>query len=422
MKILLVDHSPDERRAIRQLLEDDCALQEVDTGAEGLSRVEFDTDCVLVEYALPDLNGVEFLVQLRSQGLDVPVVLLSRDAGSDVAARARQCGADEVLARNQINADSLRRSIRGAVNRRALESNLRREQARPELIYRLIDESEDLFFALGRHGEIVEANLATERALGFSKQELLGSQLSNHPLFDRVAGRLLDRLRSANLNESLRLEGELIQADGRPAPTEINVMRVRVSGEDFLVAVARNISERKALEEHLRRLSLNDALTGVANRRAFEARLADEWRRAGRSGCSLALLLIDIDQFKAYNDTLGHPAGDACLRSVAARLNAAMRRPEDLLARYGGEEFAVLLPATDTAGALTFAQHLQDSLRKAALPHPASPSGALVSISIGAATTEQFLERSPTTLVAAADVALYEAKAAGRDCLRFRSA
>lgn len=422
MKILLVDHSPDERRAIRQLLEDDCALQEVDTGAEGLSRVEFDTDCVLVEYALPDLNGVEFLVQLRSQGLDVPVVLLSRDAGSDVAARARQCGADEVLARNQINADSLRRSIRGAVNRRALESNLRREQARPELIYRLIDESEDLFFALGRHGEIVEANLATERALGFSKQELLGSQLSNHPLFDRVAGRLLDRLRSANLNESLRLEGELIQADGRPAPTEINVMRVRVSGEDFLVAVARNISERKALEEHLRRLSLNDALTGVANRRAFEARLADEWRRAGRSGCSLALLLIDIDHFKAYNDTLGHPAGDACLRSVAARLNAAMRRPEDLLARYGGEEFAVLLPATDSAGALTFAQHLQDSLRKAALPHPASPSGALVSISIGAATTEQFLERSPTTLVAAADVALYEAKAAGRDCLRFRSA
>lgn len=422
MKILLVDHSPDERRAIRQLLEDDCALQEVDTGAEGLSRVEFDTDCVLVEYALPDLNGVEFLVQLRSQGLDVPVVLLSRDAGSDVAARARQCGADEVLARNQINADSLRRSIRGAVNRRALESNLRREQARPELIYRLIDESEDLFFALGRHGEIVEANLATERALGFSKQELLGSQLSNHPLFDRVAGRLLDRLRSANLNESLRLEGELIQADGRPAPTEINVMRVRVSGEDFLVAVARNISERKALEEHLRRLSLNDALTGVANRRAFEARLADEWRRAGRSGCPLALLLIDIDHFKAYNDTLGHPAGDACLRSVAARLNAAMRRPEDLLARYGGEEFAVLLPATDTAGAMTFAQHLQDSLRKAALPHPASPSGALVSISIGAATTEQFLERSPTTLVAAADVALYEAKAAGRDCLRFRSA
>ncbi|ROH93765.1 diguanylate cyclase [Stagnimonas aquatica] len=422
MKILLVDHSPDERQAIRQLLEDDCALQEVDTGAEGLNRVEFDTDCVLVEYALPDLSGVEFLVQLRSQGLDVPVVLLSRDAGSDVAARARQCGADEVLVRSEINADSLRRSIRGAVNRRALESNLRREQARPELIYRLIDESEDLFFALGRHGEIVEANLATERALGFSKQELLGSQLSNHPLFDRVAGRLLDRLRSANLNESLRLEGELIQADGRPAPTEINVMRVRVSGEDFLVAVARNISERKALEEHLRRLSLNDALTGVANRRAFEARLADEWRRAGRSGCPLALLLIDIDHFKAYNDTLGHPAGDACLRSVAARLNAAMRRPEDLLARYGGEEFAVLLPATDTAGAMTFAQHLQDSLRKAALPHPASPSGALVSISIGAATTEQFLERSPSTLVAAADVALYEAKAAGRDCLRFRAA
>lgn len=421
MKILLVDHNQDERKAIRRLLEDDCALHEVGTGAEGLTWLESDTDCVLVEYGLPDLSGVEFLVRLRSQEQDVPVVLLTRDEGPDVAARARQCGADEVLPRREISTDSLRRSIRSAVNRRALESNLRREQARPELIYRLIDESEDLFFALGRHGEIVEANLATERALGFSKQELRGSQLSNHPLFDRVAGSLLDRLRSAELNESLRLEGEQIQADGRPAPTEIDVMRVRVSGEDFLVAVARNISERKALEEHLRRLSLNDALTGVANRRAFEARLLDEWRRASRAGTPLALLLIDIDHFKAYNDTLGHPEGDACLRNVAARLNAAMRRPEDLLARYGGEEFAVLLPATDRAGAMIFAQHLQETLRRAALPHPASPTSAQVSISIGAATTEQFLDRSPTTLVAAADVALYEAKAAGRDCLRFRA-
>lgn len=422
MKILLVDPKLSERLASRQLLEDDCALREADTGAEALKLIEPDTTCVLVEYALPDMSGVEFLVQLRSQGQDLPVVLLTADESPDVAARARQCGADEVLIKRLANAENLRRSILGAVNRRALESNLRRERARPELIYRLIDESEDLFFALGRHGEIVEANLAAERALGFSKQELLGSQLSNHPLFDRVAGRLLDRLRSANLNESLRLEGELVHADGTPVPTEINVMRVRVSGEDFLVAVARNISERKALEEHLRRLSLNDALTGIANRRAFEARLADEWRRGGRSGSPLALLLIDIDHFKAYNDALGHPAGDACLRAVASRLSAAMRRPEDLLARYGGEEFVVLLPATDAAGATNFAQHLQETLRRAALPHPASPTGAQVSISIGASSTQQFLDRSPSTLVAAADVALYEAKAAGRDCLRFRAA
>ena len=134
MKILLVDPNLSERQASRQLLEDDCALREAETGAEALKLIEPDTTCVLVEYALPDMSGVEFLVQLRSQGQDLPVVLLTAEESPDVAARARQCGADEVLLKRAANAENLRRSILGAVNRRALESNLRRERARPELI------------------------------------------------------------------------------------------------------------------------------------------------------------------------------------------------------------------------------------------------------------------------------------------------
>jgi len=418
MNLLIVDANPEERLASRRLLEDTCAIREVGSGREALAAIDADTDCLLLETELPDMSGVDFLVQLRAQDMDLPVVLLCRDVSDDTAARARECGADDVQLKG-IRGDQLARCLRTAINRRALESSLRRERARPELIYRLIDESDDLFFALGRHGEIVEANLALEKALGFTRQELVGSRLNNHPLFDRVGSQLLERLHAASTNESVRIEGELVQADGSPLPVEINSMRVRVSGQEFMVAVARNISERKALEEHLLRLSLNDALTGVANRRAFEARLSEEWRRASRTNAPLSLLLLDVDHFKAYNDRLGHIAGDDCLRTVASRLQAALRRPEDLLARYGGEEFAVLLPATNAAGATLFAHHLLNHLRKAALPHPASSAGPHVTISIGGSCTQLFTDRSTSALIASADAALYRAKAGGRDRVEF---
>ena len=420
MKLLIVDANPDERRESRRLLEETCAIREAGSGREALAALDGETDCLLLETVLPDMSGLDFLVQLRAQDMELPVVLLCREASADTIARARECGADDVQFKG-VRSGPLVRSIRNAINRRALESSLRRERARPELIYRLIDESADLFFALGRQGEFVEANLALEQALGFSRQELVGSRLNNHPLFDRIGDQLLQRLRGASLNESVRIEGELVLADGSAQAVEINSMRVRVGGQEFLVAVARNISERKALEEHLRRLSLNDALTGVANRRAFEARLTEEWRRASRGNTPLSVLLIDVDHFKAYNDTLGHLAGDDCLRAVANRLQASLRRPEDLLARYGGEEFAVLLPATNAAGAALFAHHVQTHLRKAALPHPASPVSRHLTISIGGSCMQPTADSSPSALIAAADAALYRAKAGGRDRVEFSS-
>src|SRR5664280_2921064 len=107
----------------------------------------------------------------------------------------------------------------------------------------------------------------------------------------------------------------------------------------------------KRMGDELRRIATTDGLTGVANRRRFDESLEREWRRARRSGDPLALLMIDIDHFKLFNDRYGHPAGDACLRSVAQALVGASLRPADLVARYGGEEFVVLLPKTPRAGA-----------------------------------------------------------------------
>jgi len=167
-------------------------------------------------------------------------------------------------------------------------------------------------------------------------------------------------------------------------------------------------SYQRTIEEANTRLqqeSLTDKLTGVANRGAFDHRLTEELHRAQRYGSSLSLLMVDVDRFKYYNDTFGHPAGDGVLQTVAMALRCA--RPSDMLARYGGEEFAVILPATDREGACVFAERMRKAVASAAVPH------GPVTVSIGASTLTP--DGSESTLLAAADKALYLAKHGGRN-------
>lgn len=163
-----------------------------------------------------------------------------------------------------------------------------------------------------------------------------------------------------------------------------------------------------------RHLLSTDAMTGIANRRRFDAALEREWRRCRRAGAPLSLLMIDVDHFKAYNDYCGHPQGDACLRELAHVLVDTIGRPGDIVARYGGEEFVVLMPEIGTAGALAVANKLAAALRQADIAHPRSPAGPRLTISIGAATAKN-LTGEPAVLVEFADRLLYAAKAAGRN-------
>jgi diguanylate cyclase (GGDEF)-like protein len=164
----------------------------------------------------------------------------------------------------------------------------------------------------------------------------------------------------------------------------------------------------------LQRLLSTDSLTNIANRRRFDDVLAREWRRCERAGVPLSLLMIDVDHFKAYNDHCGHVQGDEALRQVATLLGAAAKRPGDLVARYGGEEFVCLLPAIGVGGASAVANKLMEAVRRANIPHPRSPSGPRLTISVGCATANS-LAGDPLALVACADKLLYSAKAAGRD-------
>ena len=182
-----------------------------------------------------------------------------------------------------------------------------------------------------------------------------------------------------------------------------------------------DISERKAAELRLQqanvalqRLSLVDAVTDVANRRQFDRALADEWARAIRAGTSIALVLVDVDHFKPYNDRYGHPAGDDCLRRIAAVLGRTLLRAGDVVARYGGEEFGAILPLPDADAATAVAERMRKSVEALAMPHGAVPRG-VVTISGGVASSRPEMDSDPLDLVARADAALYEAKAAGRN-------
>lgn len=173
--------------------------------------------------------------------------------------------------------------------------------------------------------------------------------------------------------------------------------------------------ELEALNATLEQLAMQDGLTGLANRRKFDLTLADEFARAGRDGGALALIMIDVDQFKRYNDIYGHSAGDACLRRVGAAVSAAVRRPGDLSARYGGEEMAVLLPGTDLAGALIVAEAIRAHIAALAIAHAGNSIG-IVTVSAGVqAFAPVATSVTPLALVEQADRALYRAKAQGRN-------
>jgi diguanylate cyclase (GGDEF)-like protein len=157
-----------------------------------------------------------------------------------------------------------------------------------------------------------------------------------------------------------------------------------------------------------------DPLTGVGNRRAFDERLRSEWSRAMRGDYSLALIMLDIDHFGAYNNRYGHPAGDECLRRVASALQSALRREADAIFRYGGEEFAALLPATDVAGAVAVAERMREALAEAAIVHEDTKLGR-ITVSAGAAASLAVRDGSAERVLCEADALLLRAKEAGRN-------
>ena len=209
----------------------------------------------------------------------------------------------------------------------------------------------------------------------------------------------------------------------------VHVVRDAAGNVESLVGFMFDITERKKTEEtllslqkELEDLSFRDGLTGVANRRKFDAVFDKEWTDARRNVQPLSLILFDVDFFKLYNDHYGHIEGDECLKRVARALSAAANRPRDFLARFGGEEFVLLLPASDEHAAKAVAERCRQAIFKAQIPHAGSPMGQLLTVSMGVGTIIPAAGDDPVGFLNAVDGGLYRAKQDGRDRLVFGAA
>jgi len=202
-------------------------------------------------------------------------------------------------------------------------------------------------------------------------------------------------------------------------PVSYVVLNAKIRALHRLETMRSKLSEMSrdlaSANRELEKLSRQDGLTGIANRRYFDSYLLTEMRRSARERGPLSLILSDIDDFKAFNDCYGHQAGDDCLRQVAMALSSVGRRPADLAARYGGEEFAMILPGTVAEGAVEVAQSVSRVIAGLAITHARSGTGQIVTLSQGIVSLVPEQETLPEDVILRADKALYQAKEQGRN-------
>ena len=479
LKILLIEDNLAEVELIQELLAETTdtqfELKTVNRLGEGLEYLRQDKfDTVLLDLTLPDSRGVETVEQIKAEATTVPIIVLTVLNDKNIALEAVRKGAQDYLVKGQLEGELLFRAINYAIERQQIEETLRQQAHRERLLGQIIErvrQSLEIKDILQATVEAVQQFLKTERVIIYRSQlqqrtvvvetvslssgciwnpDLDGTlEISEEPLLNLLPA--VEPAKIPDLNSPGSPEGSTITipiiwdetipqtnaASASTAPTRQQWGQLVVDNRafrqwqhwetDFLQQLANQMAiaiQRSELyrrlekaNQELQQLATTDELTGVANRRQFEQVLTQEWQRLAREQTPLSLILCDIDCFKAYNDTYGHPAGDVCLQRVSQVINQAIQRSTDLVARYGGEEFVVILPSTNEQGALLVAQKIRAQLAALNLTHRSTfvPNCEQITLSIGTATRIPLLEHSAVTLVEAADTALYQAKAEGRD-------
>jgi diguanylate cyclase (GGDEF)-like protein/PAS domain S-box-containing protein len=407
---IMMARSPDDGTSVGRDLSTEPLFKDIDSRASSG-----------VYYYRSPVDGLQRL-GFYQRSSHYPLMILAAEAQSDVLAPWRK----EAFARMTLVLSLAGlMAVIGFYLVRQMQGRQRMVEAlaSKEANFRVLAEgSSDMVTRIGLDGRVYYASPSSVRIVGWRPDQLVGT-----PALAGVNPEDLPRVMET-VTALKRGEAEEARISYRTrhrekseiwVETTLRITR-KVTGEiDGVVAISRDTTEQKGLEEKLQTLATEDGLTGLANRRRFDERLQEEWARAYRDGKPLSLLMIDVDHFKKFNDRYGHPAGDACLRSIAEILAAEARRPGDLAIRYGGEEFALLLPSTEAAGCELVGERIRAELRKLCVTHALNPPSKRVTVSLGGATSWPTAERSieSSSLINAADRALYAAKKGGRDRL-----
>jgi diguanylate cyclase (GGDEF)-like protein/PAS domain S-box-containing protein len=401
--------------------DDDGSFVGRDMSKAPLFRNLKDRPSASVYYFTSPLDGVQRLSYYQL-GSRYPIMVLATKAQEDVLAPWRQ----QAFTRLAIVAGlTLVLAITGFALVRHLQQRQRMAAAlvAKEADFRLLAEQcSDVVMRVGLDERILYASPSYARVFGWDPARLLGTPaLAGVNPEDRPrVEQTIAALKEGELEEARIIYRARHREKGEIwVETALRVTRASDTNKiDGVVAISRDMTEQKDLQDKLAALATSDGLTGLANRRHFDERLSEEWARAKRDGSHLSLLLIDVDHFKKFNDHYGHQAGDACLRALARILAAQVRRPADLAARYGGEEFVLLLPNTDSDGCKQVGERVREALRELGIAHALNPTAKLVTVSLGGAAhipAEAMTDH--TALLAAADRSLYAAKNGGRDRL-----
>jgi diguanylate cyclase (GGDEF)-like protein/PAS domain S-box-containing protein len=438
-RILVVDDEPLLRNSTQQILSiPSYEIHSAGGGREAVARLsQQHYDLVLLDLFMPDYDGHQVMQFILQSDIDTSVIVVSGDTSIDAAISSLRSGAYDFL-RKPYEPEELLKRVQNVLQKRRLEQQneqIANQLQHSETWYRyIVNNSPDLIYTLDNQGRFTFLNDRAESLLGFSKEELLGQHYSNviHPEdLDRVSYVFDERRTSERASRNVELRLKCKDCDRGPRLYQAQFLDMELSsmgiyeGTDpiFLgkyigtYGVLKDVSERKKAEETIHYQAYHDLLTGLPNRILFKDRLNLAIAQTRRNSQMLAVMFLDLDRFKVVNDTLGHVVGDELLLNVASRLRGCLREG-DTLARLGGDEFTLLLPQINQReDAVKIAHKILTALEQ---PFHIDDHELFASVSIGIA---RFPNDGETidSLIKHADIAMYHAKASGRNNYQFYS-
>lgn len=415
--ILIVDDAPAILGVVRELLTRQGYQTFLATSGERAMSIaqRVHPDLILLDVIMPGMDGFETCRRLKGDPRTqrIPVIFMSAKSDTDDIVAGFDFGAVDYIGKPLRMAEVCAR-VRAQLRLRSTSEAHIEQADRLRMIVNAMDEGLMIIEASGR---IQYSNPACERYLGYCPNELAGlalPELLDPPLAQEYSDYFAACANAAAPMHAGAREVLIRHRDGAPRAMDLTLTPM-MAGEPLFIGLLHDITHHKQSETALQHAAMVDQLTQIANRRRFDSFLEQEWHRALRSGQPLSLIVLDVDHFKLYNDTLGHAAGDLCLQKVAAVLQSRALRGSDLAARYGGEEFVLLFAETPLETAITMAEAIRAQIEALLVPHPRSSTSAWLTVSMGVATIVPAQFDRIEQFFVAADRMMYAAKEAGRN-------